>query len=239
MSSVPRFQERGSQQSGRQRPPARLRGRRLPTNPRVPRPVSVSAIVRASHEPKNLDLTGNFSCSTTTGTLQCLNLIQQGSSGNNRTGRQVKLEHLRLNMFFQAANNEPNDLFRVIVFIDKESRGANPVVGDVLTNTTFGFGAILSSHNFDNVPTRFKILHDEVITPVATVSVSATNALWNEPIYHRLMHIPLSHLVHYYNTSAGTIADIDSGALFFLVYGAQSTNAGLVEFDSRMVFRDL
>jgi hypothetical protein len=201
--------------------------------------MSSAAIIRASHEPKNLDQASSYSLSTTTGTLVLLNAILQGSSGVNRTGRQVKLDHLRLNLAFNQTNQVPADFVRYIVLMDRESRGSAPAVGDVLTNTTFGIQAVLSSHNFDNVPSRFKILADEVLISNATVSTSSTNATWNEPWNHRLIHIPLKQTVHYYNTSAGTIADIDSNALYLITWGQNSTNPTELYFDSRLVFRDM
>jgi hypothetical protein len=232
--------ETGSQQGGQTaRGRTQRRGRRQRSRS-VPRPPSATAIVRASHEPKNLDESNSSAMSTASGTLVLLNAITQGVTGNTRTGRQVQLEHLRLNMLFYSNTAIDQDAYRIIVFIDKESRGAAPVVGDLLTNTTVGVsGAVLSSHNFDNVPSRFKILADEMIVNQPTVSISATNAAWNQPYQHRLYHIKLKTVVHYYNTSAGTVADIDSNALFFLIYGVNTSNPGTFVYDARLVFRDM
>jgi hypothetical protein len=234
-----RIVESGSQQGSAGRERGRRRDRRRGRSPAVPRAPSVNAIVRASHEPKNLDISNTYTLSGTTGTLVLLNAITQGVTGNSRTGRQVKLDHLRLNFTFTASSAESQDAVRIIVLIDKESRGAAPAVGDVLTNSTFGLGALLSSHNFDNVPTRFKILADEVVCIQPTVAVNSTNTVWNTNIFHRLFHIKLKQNVHYYNTSAGTIADIDSGALYFITWGVNSSGESTSTYDSRLVFRDM
>jgi hypothetical protein len=201
--------------------------------------MSTSAVIRAAHEPKNYDTVTNYSLSTTAGTLLLLNDIVQGSGGTNRTGRQVHLEHLRLALTFYAQQNVSSEMVRYMVLLDKECRGAAPAIGDVLNNTTFGLISLLSSHNFDNVPTRFKILADEVIPIQPTVTVNATNTAWNNPYYHRLLHIKLKSVVHYYNTSVGTVADIDQNSMYLIVWGDQSVNATSLYVDSRLVFRDL
>jgi hypothetical protein len=238
--SPTRVFESGVQQSGA-KPRGRGRGRRGgPRGTSVPRAPSAARVILEAHEPKNLDLTGSGGLSTTTGQLTLLNPIIQGTTGNNRSGREIKLDHLRLNMTFTIAGQNDIDIVRYIVFLDKESRGTAPAVGDVVQNATFGIGAILSSHNFDNVPSRFKILADEIVILKPTVSVNSTNTVWQNDIKHRLLHIPLKSLTHYYNASnAGTIADIDSNALYLVTWGQDATNPVIFAYDSRVVFRDL
>jgi len=209
----------------------------------IPRPVcqpSVAALVRATHEPKNLDISstgGTFS--TTAYTLNPLNLIVQGVTGNTRTGRQVRLESLRLSFNFQNQTAVSEDLIRVMVVYDKETRGTSPGSGDILQVNTFGLAQLNSSWNFDNVPTRFQILVDKVMSLTPTVSTSSTNAAWNSPDNHLLVNVKIGRQTHFYNTSAGTVADIDSGGLFLILMGKNGTSGSAYSYDSRLVFRDL
>lgn len=209
----------------------------------VPRPTrqpSVAALIRATHEPKNLDISstgGSFS--TTAYTLNPLNLILQGVTGNTRTGRQVRLESLRLSFNFQNQGTVSEDLIRVLVVYDKETRGTSPGSGDILQTNVFGLAQLNSAHNFDNVPTRFQVLADKVMSLTPTVTTNSTNTAWNSPDNHLIMNIKIGRNTHYYNTSAGTSADIDSGGLFLLLMGKNATTGSAYSYDSRLVFRDL
>jgi len=201
---------------------------------------NVRKIIQASHERKNADLV--VSGSTLSGTAYTpylLNAINQGSAGNNRTGREVALESLRVSIELANAPANTGDLVRILIIEDHECRGVAAGTADVLTNNTFGVEQLLSSYNFDNVPTRFKILADRLYALTPTVSTSATNAAWNAPLVHDVIHVPLKGRTHYYNTTGNGISDIDSNSIYLLVMGQATANEADFSFDSRLVFRDL
>jgi hypothetical protein len=200
----------------------------------------VGAIVRATHEKKNLDTVSyNNTLSGTAYTAFLLNSINQGTGANNRTGREVLLDSLRLSMLLYNASTQTGDLARVVVVQDKECRGSAAGTADVLQASTFGTAQLLSSHNFDNVPTRFKVLFDKTYRLVPTVSTSATNAAWNEPFIHDVCHIPLRGKTHFYNTSGNGIGDIDSGSIYLFVFGYASAAESVFSLDSRLIYRDI
>jgi hypothetical protein len=201
---------------------------------------TVAQVVRATHEPKNLDLfaTG-LSLSSTSYTPVLLNPIVQGTSGANRTGREVRLESVRLALNFQSnASQLTSDCIRITVFRDDECRGTAPgYYADVLQNGVFGQEALNSSFNFDNIQRRFKVLFDKRIT--LNPSAGVTTAYGT--VYALVMiEEKLGFKSHYYNASnAGTIADIDSGALYLCVTALNASNVSGWNYDSRVIFRDL
>jgi hypothetical protein len=201
---------------------------------------SVAQIVRASHEPKNWDSTASQVAfpGSTTPVIVLLNAIVQGVTGNDRTGRQVHMESLRLGLFFNANQSDNmDDLVRIMVVLDRECRGAQFTDADLWTNNSTTAGQIVSSYDFDNVPNRFTILHDEVIllAPTAYNGTTLTQKRFPVTINKSLK----SRKVHYYNASAGTIADIDSGALFLVLQSLNTINPSQYSYDVRVVFRDV
>jgi hypothetical protein len=192
-----------------------------------------AAIIRASHEPKNIDLLDqSFTNSGTTWTLVLLNGTHQGVTGNSRTGRQVLTERVELSFTEQCSAN-PNGTVRLVVFLDKESRGAAPAWGDLLADATaLDIPTAMSPFNFDNVPSRFRILHDTVF--------SLNNRYTAQQDTQTLrVSIPVKSKTHFYNTSSGNITDIDSGAIYMAVIDSTSTNPNATFYNSRVVFRDV
>jgi hypothetical protein len=199
----------------------------------------VTQVVRMSHEPKNLDLSALTSTSVSAYSVTVLNNVSQGSGGINRTGRQVLIESLRVQLIFQpASNNNAGDLVRVIIVRDKECRGVTPGLGDVLTNNTYGLSSLASSYNFDNVPSRFHMIHDELITldPQSYFGVANYENYSFKPI---LINKKINAKTHFYNTNAGNVTDIDSGGIFMFVLNLSGSVQTEYQVDQRLIFRDL
>jgi hypothetical protein len=200
----------------------------------------MSAILAAVHEKKNLDL--QVIGQTLSGTAYYSNLLNgcaQGTAAPNRQGRKTKMDSLRLSMLFTLSASATVDTVRVMVVLDKECRGTSAGSSDILTTNTFGQAQILSSWNFDNVPTRFKILYDEVMTMHSDVVINPGTTNWSTTFTHRLIHIPLKTEVHYYDLTNGGIGGIDANSLLLFVFGEQATNLTTMSYDSRVIFRDL
>jgi hypothetical protein len=200
----------------------------------------MSAILSAVHEKKNLDL--QVIGQAISGTAYYYNLLNgcaQGTAAPNRQGRKTKMESLRLSMIFALSPLAIVDTVRIMVVLDKECRGTSAGSSDILTTNTFGQAAILSSWNFDNVPTRFKILYDEALTIHSDVVTNSTTTDWSGTLVHRLIHIPMKTEVHYYDVANGGIGGIDANSLALFVFGGQATNTTTLFYDSRVVFRDL
>ncbi len=203
---------------------------------------SVQRIIRASHEPKNYDVYVNgpaLSSSTAPFTF-LVNDVDQGTGGTNRTGRQYVVEKIDLRILFRTdGTGLVGDSVRIIVFVDKECRGAAAGSADLLVLNGSNLVQTISNFNFDNVPTRFKILHDETYALNVGASPTTTTTV---PV-NRPVHIVLKpkQRVHCYNTTGGGIADIDSGSIIVFAYSATATVSHATDIDlhSRIVFRDL
>lgn len=213
--------------------------RRVTRPPAAPR-ASVQQIIRAAHELKNFDLfvTGSLS-NTTTPVQALLNQVDQGTGGSNRTGRQYMIEKLSLRFDFASSGVLFGDVVRVVVVVDKESRGGTAVTADLLALNGALLTQSVSQFNFDNVPSRFKVLFDRrfPVNPCASPTTTTT-VPWFVPVD---IELAPKQRVHCYNTTGGAQADIDSGAVYVFVYSATSTvgNPSTYTLHSRCSFRDL
>jgi hypothetical protein len=207
------------------------------TQPPIAGTQRIQQIIRASHEPKNVDTYVNTGI-TANNYSTLLNPISQGTSGNNRTGRQVINNRLELRLSFDSdPSSLQDDMVRILVVRDKESRGAAPSIADVLQVNTTPYYSVVSPYNFDNVPSRFQILvDDQVLVPNRTSPTTTTSNL-TRVVYNRLMN--LNFKTHYYNTNAGNITDIDDGAVYLFVLSTTVTKVSSVWIAARMIFRDL
>jgi hypothetical protein len=108
------------------------------TAPRAGPTQQIQQIIRRSHEQKNSDTANSAGLSGTTVPISIvLNSLSQGTGGTNRTGRQVRNETLRLTFKFETdPSSLQDDMVRILVVRDKESRGAAPSISDVVALTS-------------------------------------------------------------------------------------------------------
>jgi hypothetical protein len=213
----------------------------------IPRGLSsknaVDRVIRQTHEPKNVDLTGFTNLSSSSSTSYLLNATTQGVTGSgSRTGRQILLESIRLDLNFLNNTAAAYDEVRAILVWDNEPRGSAVAIGDVLSNTTFGAPQLASAYNFDNVAPggkRLQILMDKRYSLQAKVQTGLTGAVYAVDFKNTTHNIRLNKKTHYYNTSNGTIADIDSGSLYLFLIGFLTSAVSNVAIDSRVVYRDI
>lgn len=82
--------------------------------------------------------------------------IADGTNINDRTGFQIRPQHLKIVISAKAATNNVFGTFRIIFFQDRNSDGTVPVTGDLLSS-----GTSVESYNGINIQNgRFKILKD-------------------------------------------------------------------------------
>jgi len=198
-------------------------------NPRVSMPTKM-AIVRATHEPKYHDTTlTTAAISNNAGSLYPVNLTIQGTGGDSRVGREFINEslHLRFNVYSAAVSDI--DYLRVMVVWDKEVRGTIWAAGDLFGHVGATLTAV-SPINADNFY-RFKVLSDRYFTAKSPFAANGAS-------YAVDYSVRLSNLrTRCFNSSNGTIADIDSGSLVvYLVTGNEQVS--IVGF-SQLKFRDL
>jgi len=201
----------------------------------------VQRIIRASHEPKNFDVFVGVSLSATTTPVEfLLNNVDQGTGGTQRTGRQYVVEKISLRFLFSTdGTGLVGDTVRLLVFVDKESRGTTPGISDVFTLNGSNAVQTISQFNFDNVPTRFKILVDRRVelNPAASPTTTTTVPLL------RAVDIELKprQRVHCFNTTGGAQGDVDAGTMWCWLVSSTATvsHATTASVHSRIIFRDL
>jgi len=179
-----------------------------------------------------------------------------GSDFNNRIGRKCVLKsvYLKWRCFpnyieepqaavYNAAFAFPQTMVRVLLVWDTNPNGVIPTIEDILQQTTTNVPDPFSFINMNNRD-RFRILLDKVHqftaiikTAAGTTSIGA-NQTWNGKKFKKL------NLETIFNsTSAGTIGDISSGALYLCGLGTENNGAGnlkyaIGEFNTRIRYDD-
>lgn len=135
------------------------------------------------------------------------NLVQvaQGDDDVNRDGLQISLR--RVEIKFLVASGNIASCLRFILFVDKQSNGAQPLIGDLLQVTGTGLQQQVSPTSND-FKKRFTILRD------FNKVVSADES--NDKICFSLRR-RLTNKMRFDGTT-GAIADVVSGALWLVVF---------------------
>lgn len=166
----------------------------------------------------DLTASGNID---TTGSVTLLTGVAQGDDVNNRQGNSVlgKTIYLRLITTRVAANTNPVNFGRVIIFKDMENTGTDPTIADVLQSAT-----VISPLNVDHVA-RYQILADRVLP----LSLNG-----NEGSQHKF-YLRVNDHVKY--TGSGAAA-IYKNQIYMIIIGDQATNAPSWSCASRFGFYD-
>lgn len=158
---------------------------------------------------------------TTTGGIQCLNLVAQGSTDITRNGDSIKMHGLqyKLNVGINSSANQT--VYRHMIVLDKDSRQGTPAISDILSTAN-----TISPTNVDGHD-RFVILKDERI---ALNTGGVPSKVYDE-------YIPLD--IHAKYVSAGsTVADTAQNTLWFVNITNEATNGAGVSGHFRVSFYD-
>lgn len=170
----------------------------------------------------------------TTGTIQCLNLIQVGSSMFNRIGRRLEMVSVRFsgNLSFitslGANRNSITDYGRIIVVYDRQTNGAYPAITDVLQDTDQAGNnttSALSGLNMNNrerfvtiLDHRFSIpaCSNEIFSAGAAAYEGPTDSFQPRPCIDEYRR--LSKLTTHYkaDSNPAVIGDISTGGLYVI-----------------------
>lgn len=199
--------------------------------------------MRRAGEKKLIDVAVTAYDVNTTGSFTLLNGCVQGSDYTQRIGRKILLKSVYIRGFVtpqqavvpSAATASVAQQVRMILFVDSQPNGAAPAVTDLL-NTAHP-ASQLNLNNRD----RFKVLRDEVINfgplmpGVGTFAELGADLIGDVNVYKKL------NLETIYNAgNAGTIADINSGALYMFWIGSVASNDqdSLARVSARVRFLD-
>lgn len=173
-------------------------------------------------EKKNIDTNNTLvgGATSTWSQVFLINPIPQGASSNQRIGRRCTLTSMLIRWNLSGASA---GLARLLVIYDHAPNGALPLITDILTLNLFN--APMNLINND----RFMVLHDEIAISPNAAAANTMAGKWN---YKRQ---PLQN--QWTNAATGTIADITTGAVYFIAC-APGVIVG-VDFVARVRFTDL
>lgn len=210
---------------------------------RMPARVLRSRLPYAKPELKTYDVTLSAQEVSTTGLFSLLCVPILGSDFNNRTGRKIHLKsfYIRYHCGIKAAftlgtiTTTATQELRLIVFVDYQPNGAAPAVTDLLVS------AVPTSQLNMNNRDRFKVLRDvtHCFDPYTLLTASASPA-WNRTAATDEIYKKINVECIFNATNGGTIADINSGALYAFWIGSVGTgnNSGSVTQTSRVRYID-
>lgn len=201
----------------------RTYGKKLPKAGPYSRSAMVSAARGAARSASTI-ARGEFKCVDTsstngsynqTGALILLNGIAPGTGLNQRSGREVVMKSIEVH--FNGKSTDTTGVpasYRCMLVYDRQCNGAAPALADIIATT--GAWNTLSPRNLDN-RRRFKILMDRVFTVGAqgdTTTAAGCSSRFCDKFYRRL-----NHPIVFNSGVAGTIADIQTGSLYWITLG--------------------
>lgn len=176
-----------------------------------------------------------------TGSFALLNGLQLGTSSVTRVGRNIMMKSLHIKFEvvgapFGQAPVAAMTTVRCMIVYDAQPNGAAPAVSDLLEITTAGYQSVASTAL--RYAQRFKILMDKRWKVNNQLASATTGYTFSEIFDEHYMKMNLK--TTYADTNNGTIADIDTGALYlFITSDADSAvDNGVLLFYSRLRFVD-
>lgn len=173
-------------------------------------------------------------------TFNILNAMINGAELHQRVGRKTYAKSLRIRGYINQTALGSYDYCRILVVYDAQPNAAFPTIANLLQDANAGAATTaLSGINMTN-RARFQILRDH---PILLPESSAADVLSLVPdtVKNSLnidMFIPLKGLESVYNgTNGGTVADIQSGAIFMVVVSDATGTADFV-YTSRLRYYD-
>lgn len=155
-------------------------------------------------ELKFLDTDLNAGTFSTSGSITCLTLIAAGNDNSNRIGRALMLKSVYIRGFI-AGDTIAAACYRWLVVYDKNPQGALPAITDILTS--IDMRAMVNLNNTE----RFSIIMDQVgqveFTQLVKMPVSK----------YAKLNLPMT-----FNGTGAPIANITSGALYFIKMGNET-----------------
>lgn len=198
----------------------------------------------AHGEKKFFDVTqGNIQVNST-GLFTLCQVPVAGTGFDQRVGRKTTATQIYIRgaigvenamLTGNAAFTTPAQQLRMILFVDMQSNGAAPTAAELLSTT--GPSSQLNANSRD----RFKILKDKVwvFDPYLSGGTAFNRTIASLKIFKKLPNI---ETIYRNSAGAGTVADIQTGAIYIYWLGDQASSAnpvaGNVRFVSRVRYLD-
>jgi len=163
-------------------------------------------------ELKAIDTALSSTAINTTEIITCINPCAQGSDIGQRVGREIIMKSVQLSGVFYPGGASVGDVITWSLVYDRQTNAAAPVWTDVYTQDS-------TNPLFRNLNNRkrFKVLGSGMLA-VPKVDADVINTPFN--FYRKL-----KHPVEFNATNGGTVADITTGGLFFMIRGRAAPGA--------------
>lgn len=171
---------------------------------------------------------GTSAAISSTGSITVVNHAAQGDDHTERTGRSIRCMDFYMRLTAASHASATHTFVRSIVFRDKSGNGSVPAVGDVLNTADH-----LSMLN-TNFGKRFTVIADETIS----IEGSAAGGGDVAKFYKVYRNLRGDTHVEFNTGTAGTGADINTGAMYHLLISDQATNTPTVDWISRVKYID-
>ncbi len=159
---------------------------------------------------------------TTTPLILLISGLARGDDLGDRDGRMVRWKSVSVKLQITMHATPIDDMIRIMVVIDKQPNETLLVIGDLLLSVTPQGQKNLSQRR------RFVILKDEVIS--LSVGEGTTRFFqWYKKIDMKTI---------FDDSDAGTIADIETNAMYLILFGTEATNGITVGRTTRLRFID-
>jgi len=185
---------------------------------------------RGGGEWKFLDINGAATAMNTTGYLQCLSTLKLGNTASTRIGLKVAWTSIEIRaMTYVGATAVTSQVVRWGLILDKQPNATMATMDNIYAAAPY----YRSPRNLEN-RRRFKTIMDKPLI------ISA----YGDTYDHRWQSIYVKFrrpIVTYFNAADnGTIADITSNALLFVLSGSNiaGNTAGIMDFTLRLRYTD-
>lgn len=160
-----------------------------------------------------------------------LNTCVNGTEYNNRIGHEISMKSVHFNATITPNGTNAaalsSEYVRVMIIYDRQTNKALPSYTDIIQGIVSNGGNSNTAYDGLNLinKKRFKVLMDErrLLPPIGISGASATNVNLTQCVNeeHNISRfIDLRGLSTEYNiTNGGTVADINTGGLYFFVLG--------------------
>jgi hypothetical protein len=176
-------------------------------------------------EEKIIQVSKGATACGTSGALESISTVAQGTNFTERIGNSIKLQHISVRGRIFLNNSATRTVVRILLIRDLDGYGTTPNVGDIMESTGSA-PDVLSPYDFLNRK-RFSYLYDELVT-INNTGDSST-----------VFQIEIPHEGHIlYLGSTAAAASNGKGSLYLLFISDESTHTPTYSFYSRVLFTD-
>jgi len=163
----------------------------------------------------------------TTGSVWCINLIGGGTGETQHVGRKIRIKRIQILGFFMPIDGVSTgadcdiSMCRLLCVVDRQSNGALPTVGDILTYSTS-----MSFPDPDQAE-RFDYLADiKALVGPRVGQTTAQQTFMIDGVYRKIDEDIKCDVKTVYNATDQTISAISTGAIILCTIGNRTPAVG-------------